>query len=109
MTPVAPAWLIILSGVLLAVDTLACVAFIVIYTRRAKWWRNDVGRNLVTMSASLGGLLGYSALAFLWPGIPGRVIIRTVLFLSLTAAVIWRVVVFHRIGREIDRKKEDQG
>ena len=109
MTPVAPTWLIVLSGLTLAADSIACFWFIVIYSLRAKWWRNPMGRNLVTMSASLGALFGYSALAFLWPGIPGRVVIRTLLFLSLTTAVIWRVVVFHRIGREIDKNKEDQG
>jgi hypothetical protein len=81
-----------------------CVAFIIRYWMTNKWWKNDFGRHLVSMSASLG-LLGLFSLAVLvWPDLPARGLIRMVLFTLLASAVLWRIVVFERYQKA--RKRE---
>ncbi len=76
-----------------------CVAFVIWYWISYKWWRNDFGRHLMSMSASLGSLATFSLIVWVWPNLPGRGLIRMVLFTLLAMAVVWRLVVFGRVER----------
>ena len=84
-----------------------CVAFIVRYSMTNRWWKNVFGRHLISMSASLGALGLFSLLVLVWPGMPGRGVIRMVLFTLLALTVVWRVVVFERYQRARKREREE--
>lgn len=103
-----PAWLTVLRMVLFGIGAVSCWWFVIIYTRSGfKWWHSDVGRNLIMLSASLGAIYTWSVAVTIWPGLPGRLLIGTVLFLIVTAAMIWRVVVFRRVARDVRQAQRE--
>ena len=89
----------------LFVALIGCWWFVVLYTVTWPWWKNDVGRHLVAFSASLGLVLTYYALRIFWPRLPGVGITTVVLFGTLTGVIVWRLVLFLRIRRELRRQR----
>jgi hypothetical protein len=51
-----------LATAFVSVAAIANIAMIVIYTLRAKWWRNSIGRVLFTQNASFACILLYSSI-----------------------------------------------
>jgi len=95
-------WTRVLSLVFLGLIWVSCVAFIVHYTLAGfKWWKNPIGWMLITMSASVGAFALWYFVILLGFPIPGRVVIRTTLFILLTASVVGRYVMFVRFVRII--------
>jgi len=88
-----------------AILSLGCVVFIVRYWMTNRWWKNDFGRHLMSMSASLGLLGIFSLLVWVWPSMPARGLTRMVLFTLLASAVVWRVVVFERYHLAMRRER----
>lgn len=77
---------------LLALGSLAGWVFIVAYTARFKWWRNDTGRGTMLWSLSVTGFYSYFLLAALFPHWQGRLFVRLVLFLMVTLALVTRLL-----------------
>ena len=90
---------------LLVIACAGCWLFVVLYHRAYKWWNNEFGRHLVSFSACLGLFLTYYLVLAFWPGMPWRTGIRTGLFTLLTAAVVWRLVLFGRVN--LAQRRED--
>lgn len=82
------------------------VAWIALYTRLARWWRNPIGRTLVAKSALLAGLLVPTMLSLFFHLTPltSHVAAWTdVVLINLIAPVmVWRSVVWTKIGRAKD-------
>lgn len=99
-------WLLINNLVSLGVGTIAGVWFVVLYTWRTAWWREEHRAHLATFSiiVTLFYLL-YSARTFADPlGSPGSSstvfnVIRALLFDVLTVLVVWRLVLLLRSSR----------
>lgn len=94
--------------VLLVVSTLGCWAFVVLYHRAYRWWRNEFGRHLIAFSACLGLFLTYYLVLAFWPGMPWRAGIRTALFTLLAAVIVWRLVLFGRISIALDKTERSE-
>ena len=102
MNPVPP-WLMYTYEALLFVGAFSCWGFIFRYVTKFKM-STPIGRHLVAMSAIVGAFLTYAAIATIWPGAPGRVWIRTILFIALVVALVLRWVMFERLLRKIDKE-----
>lgn len=94
---------------LLGEGILACWAFVILYSVNHKWWHNDIGRHLVALSTCLGAFLTYYGLLVFWPDMPGRDVIRGVLFVSLIAVINQRLWVFGRydLARKRERRRRE--
>ena len=101
----------VLVYVLLGEGIVACWVFVALYSFSYRWWRNSVGRHLVALSACLGAFLTYYGLLVFWPDMPGRDVIRGVLFVTLIVVINQRLWVFGRYDlarrREQRRRGED--
>lgn len=91
--------------VLLGISTLGCWAFVVLYHRAYRWWRNEFGRHLVSFSACLGLFLTYFVVLAFWPEMPWRMGLRIGLFTLLTLVIVWRLVLFGRVSIALDKKE----
>jgi hypothetical protein len=101
-----PAWLQAVYIALLVTCSLAGWGFVIRYMAIYKWWKTEYGRHLITFTACLSALFSFYLLALVWPGMPGRTAIRTALFFLLTAAMVWRVVMFERIRWQARRESK---
>lgn len=89
-----PLWLSILTEFFLGATALASGGFVYRYSRRYRWWRTDIGRDLVAFSSCLGIFCTYGAVAVLWPDIPGRVWMRAAVLLVIATISVLRLVMF---------------
>lgn len=100
-----PPWAQISYEVLLFVGAFSCWGFLFRYATGFRWWRNDLGRDFVSMSFVIGAFYTYYAVVTTWPTLPGRTLIRTVLFVVLTVVLVWRWVMFERLRRKTKKGK----
>lgn len=91
---------------LLAEGIAACWAFVVLYSVKHRWWHNDFGRHLVALSTCLGLFLTYYGLLVFWPDLPGKDVIRLVLFVALIMVINQRLWVFGRYERARTRERK---
>jgi hypothetical protein len=96
-----------LTYLALGAGALACWAFVTLYTIHYRWWRNQFGRYLVAFSASLGALLTHILVFSIWPDLPWRVPVRTVLFGLVVAVLVHQLFLFLRVIRA-DRTKPER-
>ena len=84
-------------------DIVSVAAFIAVYWRLAPWWRNPIGRTLVTKDILLILLLVPSLLSlfFRFNRLTSHIAawVDVGLFALLTPAMLWRVAVFERIHK----------
>lgn len=81
------------------------IAWLYIKTQRT-WYRNDFGKIIVTLSLCEGIFFSWYILVILWPEIPGRNIVRNILFASLVLVTGYRFFTMLRLNRIIKRDKE---
>lgn len=93
---------------LLVIGAVASWSFIGYYTYKFSWWRNSLGQNLVSFSGIVGVFYTWYLVLFIWPDIPYRNAVRTILFLALTLVVVWRTALFVKITRELERSNVRQ-
>jgi hypothetical protein len=98
-----PEWLRTVYTVLLLIGVAASWGFVARYTTTYRWWKDVMGVHLITFSTIVGLFFSYFAVLVIWPGLPGKTAIRTVLFIALTATIVWRLFIFERV-RHQDRK-----
>jgi hypothetical protein len=110
-----PSWLSVLTGILLGVTALASGGFVYRYWRRYKWWKTDIGRDLITFSSCLALFCAYGAVAVVWPDIPGRALVRAAVIVVIATLSALRFVMFEsfvggRSRKQLPRQKvnEDQ-
>ncbi|MFF5795816.1 putative phage holin [Streptomyces albogriseolus] len=83
--------------------TVICVLFVVIYHLRTRWWRSEVGRNLMALAAALGALFLYTVLLTLWPdGSFAQALrwVRVALALAIAAVMLQRISLLLKAQRE---------
>lgn len=90
----------------LIIALIGCWGFVIMYTRTWEWWKNEIGRHLVSFSGSLGLLLLFYAIRIFWRDMPARGIITIILFGVLTSVIMWRLLLFLRIRRELRQKQK---
>lgn len=90
----------------------ASVAFIVLYTALAPWWRTDIGRALVMLDAgvalTLGPSVAYRFLGFKVADTLGFSWYFLVTLTMVAGAIIWRTVIMTReqlAGRPRGRRR----
>jgi hypothetical protein len=95
---------ILLFKIVLVADVLAILAFILDYSRLAPWYRNPIGRTIVTKDILLLVILipGVLSLFFEFNRLTSRIAawIDLVAFALIAPVMVWRIVVFERIHRE---------
>ena len=89
-----PPWLSVLDIILLCVTAVASGAFTFRYTRRYRWWKTDIGRDLVMFSSCLALFCTYGALASIFPDIPGRPWARGVVLAVIAFTSVLRLLMF---------------
>jgi hypothetical protein len=89
----------LLTYAALVVGALACWSFVVLYTIHYRWWTNQFGRYIAAFSTSLGALLTHILVFSIWPDLPWRVPVRTVLFVSLVVVIVHQLLLFMRVIR----------
>lgn len=101
----ADEWInIVVSGIVLV----SAAVFAITYHLNAPWRSTAMGRNLMTFSAAMGGLGGYTvAIAIVGQdGTPAAVlrIVRAVLLLLIAGLLVQRTVMVIRAQRHADPK-----
>jgi hypothetical protein len=92
----------VLTG-FLAVGFLAGVHFMITYTRRWAWWRDEHGAHLGMFTLSLTLIMGlYLLRPFVDP--PTFAYIRAPFFIAVIVCMVWRDVLLHKADR--DRRHE---
>jgi hypothetical protein len=87
----------------LDVGFLAGVVFMVIYTKRWKWWTDEHGAHLGFFTLSLTLIMGlYVVRPFINPTLFAY--IRAPLFLAVVICMVWRVVLLLKSDRRKRRK-----
>jgi hypothetical protein len=80
------------------------VAWIVVYSRLAAWWRNAIGRTLVAKTALIAALMVPFALSLFFHlnRLNSRVVgwVDTSLILAITPVMIWRIAVWLKISHK---------
>ena len=76
-----------------------------IYTQRG-WWRNQIGRMLIATSSCVGLFFLWYFIVTIYPGIPARNSIRTILFLATTIAVVYTMFAIINLTRITKRDRE---
>jgi hypothetical protein len=91
--------------------TVGEVAFVVLYAVTARgqngslpWWRSDIGRALMTISAGLGLVLVLSEFTY-WTHTPAPEWVTTVGFALIVVGIYERLYVFGRIARDGRRER----
>lgn len=101
---VPPEALVLLDKVFVLTSLAGCLAWIWEYTR-GQGWRNEVGRTLLAKTSLLAALLALSALSlylhlpWFWQLVLGWS--GVVLLGAIGPVMIWRLLVFRRIGRSV--------
>lgn len=92
---------------LLGIGTLCSFGLVFLYIRTQRgWWKHPIGKILVSLAAIDGLFYGWYLLITLWPQIPGRALVRTVLFTIMTAAIVYRFVAFLKMQPVMRRDKQ---
>lgn len=81
---------IIMAGVVWAVT--AGHLFVLFYHLRYKWWKNTVGRHMMSFMGGLTAILDLSLIAWFWPDMPGREEIRILVWVLIPFLFTWRLV-----------------
>jgi len=97
----------LLAYTLLGLGVLGGWWFVIRYTRRYAWWRNEFGSHIVAFSAAVAMFYTYYMALTIWPELPGRSALRLILFTALTGIIVWRVVIFERVAGMERREKRD--
>jgi hypothetical protein len=109
-------WIILLFKIALIADAIAIVVFVVDYTRLAPWWRNPIGRTIVSKDCLLFIPIFLGGLSVFWHFNRTSSHIAawlTVVSFGLIAPVmLWRTVVFeliHRQRQDDPEPREEKG
>jgi hypothetical protein len=94
-----PTWLQVVYYFLLGVGALAGWGFVIRYMMTFKWYTTELGRHLITFSTCVSAWFLYFLIILIWPDLPGKTAIRTILFVALDFAIVWRLVMFERLRR----------
>ena len=119
-------WIILLFKIALIADAIAIVVFVVDYTRLAPWWRNPIGRTIVSKDCLLfipiflasrdfvmaAKALGASDSRILAREIFPNILPTIVSFGLIAPVMLWRTVVFeliHRQRQDDPEPREEKG
>lgn len=83
--------------VMLVLGAVCSWVFIARYMTAYRWWETEFGPHIIAWSSIVGGFYTYYAVVVIWPQLPGRALIRLVLFALMTVAIIWRLAMFERV------------
>jgi hypothetical protein len=81
------------------------LVFLYIRTQRG-WWKHPIGKILVSLALVDGVFYAWYILVTLWPQIPGRSLVRLVLFTLMTIAIVYRFIAFLKLQPVMRRDKE---
>lgn len=92
---------------LLILGSLCSFGVVGVYVRgQRKWWSNDIGKIIITLSLVDGLFYLWYIIVSLYPQIPGRNTIRLILFTIMTVAIVYRFFTMVRLARIVKRDKE---
>lgn len=98
-------WIVAASRAMLLAAFLGGLSFVVIYWFTSRWWRSDIGRNMMAFAISETVLLGVSIAVWAFGDFPGRLWFGLTAFALFTATSWWRTVVLIRLL--VKRRRED--
>lgn len=97
--------MILYYQILLIVGILCGGGFIGLYWyNHPGWIHSHVGKLLMTFSINIFLFYAWYAVVAFWPTIPGRGMVRLILFSFMTAAIVARLISFFIIENKIRRK-----
>ena len=79
---------------------LSLTGWVVIYTRYAKWWQDQIGRTLVIKTLLIAGLLISTTLSLFFP--LNRLIVSWIDaagIAAITPVMIWRILVWRKVHK----------
>ena len=92
---------------LLFLGSLCSFGVVGVYVRgQRKWWSNDIGKIIITLSLVDGLFYAWYLVVTFFPQIPGRNIIRLILFTVMTLAIVYRFFTMVKLARIVKRDKE---
>jgi hypothetical protein len=97
---------------LLVLGTVCSFGLVFLYIRTQRgWWKHPIGKILVSLAAVDGLFYTWYILVSLWPQIPGRSLVRLILFTFMTAAIVYRFVAFLKLQPVMrhDKKIRESG
>jgi len=90
-------WLILLGRILLVASFLGGLAFVVIYTVTARWWKSAVGRTWMAFVGAETVLLGTGVWMLAFGDSPARRLIGLAAFGLFTVTSWWRAITLLRV------------
>lgn len=93
-------WITIAGLAGLAFAWSAATFFIGEYAITSKWEDTYIGRNIMAITVTLWIALTNSGMRAIWPNLPGRKILGTVLIWLIGVSLVQRIMAFRRARRE---------
>jgi len=101
--------ILLLFKIVLLTNIAAIIAFVVIYTRLAPWWKNVIGRSIVSFDILLGMAFVPSAISLFWHlnRLTSRIAawVDIGIFALIAGAMVWRSVQWVRIHRNSSKEE----
>ena len=103
-------WIILAFKVVEVASVVTIAAFIGVYTRYAKWWRNPIGRTIVIKDVALILVLIPSILSifFSFNRLTSHIAawFDVASFSAIPVIMCWRILVWHRIHRDKTERQD---
>lgn len=90
--------------VLFGVGAFACWGFVFRYATNFYWYTNVLGRHLMSVSAICGLIYTWNFIVIMfpeWQANPLRIIMSMALFALFTGLLVWRLIIFEKLARDI--------
>lgn len=94
--------LLIVGNALVVITAVLAWTFVVLYHVLAPWWRSEIGRNLMTLAASMALVLTLSIVRMIGGAsldTPWFQVVRLAVFAGVPVALGWRTVILIRVQR----------
>jgi len=104
--------IILLYKIVLLTNIVAILAFVGIYTKLAPWWRNVIGRSIVSFDLLLGMAFIPSTISLFWKfnRLTSYVAawVDIGIFTLIAGAMVWRSVQWVRIHKDSGKEESSQ-
>lgn len=93
----------LIGDLILYLGAFSCIAFCLIYSLVAKWWKSEAGWHIQAWTFYTGVLLVFlSAAVSKWMSEDARMIIRAPIYLLILPLIWWRISMLVRAQRRDD-------
>lgn len=84
------------------VATISANLFVILYSTLARPWKTVSGIHIFSFMLVVASILNHATLLLNFPGYPGHLWVRAILYVALAVVTIWRVLLLLRVQMVAD-------